>query len=586
MVSQHKELKLIRGVPIIPTLTTTLEPGTDLIINLLSGEAEGFALNPSPGSWEPGLPAPKAGLWQETPFLDGRIPIADAYQNVTETMQVVLSAPNYLLLSRWMSKLALLSQDIAQFWNQEAIQMSPVYIHWWATDAPGPQYALIMSLDFAVTTPGVTDTGSIVRDVTLTIEREPYWRGVPPGASPMLWTLYTLGRQPGKDFDSSNMPGLNDDNKSLHESAFINGDMYATQSTTSVILNSTTSTNQVTIPASKIPGDVPPLITLFVKGTRSGGDTDTWSWMIANRSGQTLYTSRIGFKYRFMSSFPALAARSPGITPATDNGDALFGYDVDTGVFTATQKRLEYTPGVTYVAPIDWLRSLNINLQRGRYAVFLRCRQSAGSAGDITVYLGYGISTTSLVQTDPVAVPLLAGAGDTTHFPYLYMGTIKLPPENDILVSVNDLGLSDEAAASEGFLGDMALFAKRSAGVGVLFIRDLLLMPLDEGFISVKGSLAASTDPQPNSIIVDNTGYISHGKPGMVARIDKPGTLIAGNLPVLAPVELSGSELVLQPKTDNTLCFAIYNQDFYNAIPTAMKVYVNIVPRWMGVRDA
>lgn len=585
MVSQHKELKLIRGVPIIPGLTTTLEPGTDLIINLLSGEAEGFALNPSPGSWDPGLPAPKSGLWQDVPFVDGRTPIADAYQNVTETMQLTLSAPNFLLLSRWLSKLALLAQDIEQFWSMGNIQPSPVYIHWWATDAPGPQFALIMSLDFAVTAPGVTDAGKIIRDVTLTIEREPYWRGVAPGATPMLWTFYTKNILPGSGYNANNLPSLMSDGASLHEQTFANADIYQVQSVTQ---NTPSSVNVITIPASKLPGDVPPLICVGIKGTRSGGDLDTWSFMLASTSRPLTFTGSDGNTYRVFGNIPhwmndlALGAK------VNDTG-GIPGYNVLTSAFVATNQRHEITTwsGV-FAEKMIFKRNISVNLQRGRYAVFLRCRQNAATFGDIQVKLLYQtIDLGAVIETTPVSPPVIAGTGDTARWPLLYMGTISLPEIADFEITQDNKGIYQGTvySAINKNNGRFLLQALRSAGAANLYVRDLLLMPIDEGFLNfeqgtplVTGSYAGS------SFLVDSTGYLSRGKPGTVAMLDDT-TNVSGGSGMINIGQLSGSDLILQPGVDNNLFFAIHNENFYTAVPATLKAYVNIVPRWMGVRD-
>lgn len=587
MVSMHKELKLIRGVPTIPGLDVTLEPGTDLIINLLSGEAEGFALDPSPGAWNPGIPAPKSGLWQDVPFVDGRTPIADSFQNVTETMQVVLSAPNYLRLSQWKSKLAVLAQDIEQFWSQEGIQPSPVYLHWWATDAPGPQFALIMSLDFAESTPGVLDAGSIVRDITLTIEREPYWRALPPGASPILWTLYTLGRQPGKDFNLSNMPTITTTvagaANQLVRANITDFDEYNPQSVTTVTpvvgIGNIVHSNAISIPSSALPGDVPPLVCVMVQGSKiSGADTDTVNIMLACSSRPLTYRDRFNNAFRLMSNLPGLGAfRGAGAAAAAD-ANGLTGYDVNTSTYTAVLSRIEITPGVVRAEYLAWRRSVKFNLYRGRYAAFLRCRQNAVAAGNITMNLAVKIGQ-SITRTTPVSPTVVVGVGATVQWPLTYMGQIKLPQNPDMVIRADNLGMQDSVVD-----GNIALEVTRSAGAALLYVRDLLLIPIDEGFLAFEPDVDPPTGGS-DPVVFDNTGYYNHGKPGMIAV--REGT----NFPAVADGDmpsygmLSGSELVLQPGMDNTLYVAEYNSSGFAINASNIFVCLNIIPRWLGVRD-
>lgn len=583
----HTELKIVKGVQIAPGDLESAESGYT-VINLLSGSASGFALEPETG-WDPALPESKSGLWAENDFNDGRTLIASGVQNVTETIRVTLTAPSLVVMSQYIIQFDRMAKDVVQYWETEGVQIQPVFLWWHATGAPGPQYALIYRMELSVSAPSLTDAGVIVRDCVIVLEREPYWRGIPPGANPVLWTLYTKNLHPGSGYDYERDLVLVDDGTypPLHSLA---SQTVQNRAELNLADADYISNNRFTIPAASIPGDAPALVQLAVDVNRPGGDTDNYSLFVSHISDRDFAVAgRSSRLYRFVSCYPVL--RSTGVPAwstvtvnvASDTG-GVQGYSSVAGHTgnKATPHRAELTPTTTMQDALVFTSDeLGMNVQRGRFAVFVRCRQNSGAFGDIEMQLRatYRGPRFLGVETPVVRAPLLAGTGDTSRYPVLYLGTIELPPDSDAYMETGGLqggtGLNNAQATLSLVL---RIKLANAFSAALLYVADLVFMPYDEAFVDIV-PIPPDTATAYKNLTYDNTGYATRGKPYAVGRED------GGQSGFVNVAEVSGADLMLEPGVDNTLWFLHRNASNQSNVRGDMDVTLNIVPRWRYVRD-
>ena len=549
----HKELKIVRGVYIAPGDPNSVEPAI-VTLNLLSTHA-GFSVTQD--GWTPKIPSIKSGgIWADSPITDGRTLIAGVNSNVTETMRLIISGGTYQETAGYLAQLTNMIKDCRDFWQANA-QIDPVYLHWFASCGTGRQYALIYNMDFDgeyIDSPTPTIEG------TLTIERECYWRAIPPGANPKQWTYEALG-QP-YDYTKSQ---INAGTVTFSSSADNRSELNSSGSLRLLVSN-----NAVTIPAASIPGDAPALMQLIVTDN-TGNDVQFV----------------IGKKTREIRQYINVATNNilPQGLIANCNQGGL-GVDATTAADTGASQNLSATAtrvAVSFATATNQLR-LNlpstlaaVNRYIGRFMVFLRCRQSAGNLGDITMYMRYG-STIALdtdgVKLNVVSPPVIAGTGNTTNWGLVYMGIIQSPflaGKADINKGgTSPVGLYGESAANDL---DLGLFALRSTGTSILYLNDIIFIPVDEGSIGADFGDSTGT----SAFIYDETGYFTHGTPDIVARFGLPGGTIRA-------AKMSGSGIQLTPNIDNKLYIIEYDISNQSVINRGFNVVVALVPRCAGIR--
>jgi hypothetical protein len=120
----------------------------------------------------------------------------------------------------------------------------------------------------------------------------------------------------------------------------------------------------------------------------------------------------------------------------------------------------------------------------------------------------------------------------------------------------------------------LTLLTRRTAGVGVLYIADLIFMPVDEGFIDLQPTVANTFA----WFLYDNTGYVMHAKPDAVAQL-------FGTDNTSTPIEMQGAPIYLTPQVDNHLFFLYRINDDTSNVREDMAAFINIVPRWRYIRD-
>lgn len=570
---KSNELKIIKGVGRVAGDTNSAEQDP-VVFNLLDGICTLI-------DWSPNIASLKnGGVWIDSPLTDGRNLLSAPAANVIEKISISLSSAGYLNVSKAFDLLNKMVSDSHDFWQTES-QIEPVYLHWWANCAPGPQYALIYDIQLAVE---YRDSTQPTIDIELTIEREPYWRGIPPGANPKLWTFYSRGENFGTAKTASNLNLGNTD--ALASATLQNRTEWETTGFSSFI-----SKNFIDIPASAIPGDAPALVqieasTTHTTNTRYAKNVFIWRstkpTSIKDNNGALIYQANI---------FNVGDANTNGPTKTIDatNGVISNGSNVTRYIATytvlasASPNDLIAFPGTT------GFPNAALNLNRGNYAVFLRCKQLTGASGDVqarfrlTAY-GSGVTSGLLYTSAYVNMPFFAAA---YAFGLLYLGTITLPVAGRSLSGVDGLGLS--SPAKSGFTSDYGinidLKNNAAANRNVQFL-DLILFAYDEPGIQLNNPSFTNLGTIVNDY--DNTGYFQHGRPGDYSKQSND----------IAFPEILGQSLNLIPRVNNRLYFLFTSADtttnpteiYSDPNPTGtaltgITARVNIVPRWSGIRD-
>lgn len=547
----HRELKIIKGFGPIPGDTASAEQ-QPIVVNLMDSNG-GISLDGTNGAWSPQIPAVKP-LWAENPANDGRTLIAGALNNVTETMRLIITGSDAATVYSNLRRLYDIRQDALDFWQTES-QIEPVYLKWWANCGVGPQFALIYTMDIA---PEFMNSEMPTIQVTLTIEREFGWRGIPPGANPKYWTLRNYQNQPTSQYSLIDETVYHILNQHIQNEREWN----ATQS-------ATLTQNYVDISGSLIPGDLPALLCLSIFPY---GDVDTVyvglstkPTTIPNRSGgahPVYYTFNAGDSTVDTDTSIANDAGGPR------SNSTLVGKRTQTTFATASMTaRLHWSP--TSKAAISQ------NMLRGRFMAFLRARVSA--AATISLQLRYkpNAGSTGTITT-PITITALGtgGAGDTTAWPLSYVGEISIPPAENSAVRTDGLGIDDNATEL------IYIEAARTSGAGSLYISDLILIPIDESATSILTDNPAGGGSYAWAIL-DTTGYIAHGK-----GID-PSARTSSEFTAYS----QGQSIMLIPGVNNRLYFLAYKATtnvapFDDLASQHTKCLINIVPRWAGIRDA
>lgn len=553
-ISGHAILKIVKGVQNVPGYASPSEIGLDEI-DLL--DASGFACD----EYDTKLPALKSSaMYADSPLSDGRTLISGALGNVSETLRLQLTAGTIIQMAAMLSKLLQFKQDCNDFWDS-GYQLEPVYIKHQVIGEPGPRYALLYDIDMDLDTPLIPSEPK--RTVTLSIEREYGWRGLAPGANPKQWAIENVHNQKfASNIANLAVPQTIDSQFNLLYAATVyNRAEYVTGNNQSFVTQ-----NFVEITADKVPGDLPALTCISISAASS-----------APPGSHQVFVSRKSTRADNTVPLVALYAQSMMINGADMGLGANMTLAADTGAPLSqalnARRRAVFTPADNNDAVRLTSASRSIINHRGRYAVFCRCRQAAGAANDISMYLSIGGSApfSHRVVTTAVAPVLQAGTGNTTYWPVSYMGVIEVPNSTPTSTGTGGNGI----LYSNDFV--LQLWARRTAGTtALLYVSDFILIPIDEPSIElVSTNTATSMDGA-----IDNTGYFMHGKPDLYA--DATGGSAANNA-----TEPRGQEIFLLPGiTQRLYFFTLFSDNTSDVINDAISVGVNIIPRWSGLRDA
>jgi hypothetical protein len=573
-VGDHYELKIIWGVEKTPGDTASAELG---VIVLDLADPAGFCVL-AEGGFSPQRPSIKnGGAWLDSSLVPGRYPIVVSDTDVTETLRLTIAPGSFLTLNNLMRQLDWFVAQASAFYI-DFNQIQPVYLKHQIVGEPGPRYALIRTIEYAVDDPD--DLAQPVRDITMTIEREAYWRGLAPGDNPKKWSYYT------RDGNMRNF-NVNVADLGRGSDALVQKTLNNRTELNPTTLNVTVTNNYVDIPANLIPGDAPALA--FVDLT---GDNAPYILMCGRSTKPTTVVNRANagsgradLQQSFRIPIAQFNAGDAGMgtdttrqTSATSGAGNLSNNTLGTRYFSRTsfatatdQIRLNFA-GDYYAA--------DIHILRGEYVAFIRGRQNAGAFGNISMYLEVSYAavrqTIRLQSTNPTV-----SAGAATDWYLSYMGILSIPLSDDrTTVGMEGYGIDvDNTVQSIA----IALRASRASGVATLDVLDLILIPKDEVcFIATNDSGLGNSD-----IISDTTGYLSRGRPQYACYlVDKDGATAYDSAPY--PTNTQGSPVTLLPQVNNRLYFVGMEDpaDNYRSRPDfTYTVRVNIIPRWSGLRD-
>lgn len=563
----HKELKIIKGIGKTPTDTLSAEPDP-VVVNLMSGtislEADG---------WSPAVAAVKnSGVWSDSPLADGRTLLASPVGNVTEKMSIIITDTTYLGVQKQLSNLNLMVSNCRDFW-QTNNQVDPVYLMWWASCGVGPQYALLYNIETAVE---YLNSPTPSLRVNVSLEREPYWRGLPPGANPKLWTFYVNGQQIGTNkalSDASLMAGTD---HLIYSTVGNKSEWSPTAAGAQVTL---LSKNYIDIPASSVPGDAPALAEIHVTNTRVTGMHDLYVGLSTNEFSRANHAGNTKANSLILSAGDADLANGATKTVAAvgtgelSNGSAATYYQ---GTKALALGDTTYANHFLWGINGSTLLHLDRHFMRGTYAIFLRAKAGTDNntqQARVSIYEIEGLVSGNSITFPDVQLQFI-GAG-TTFYNH-YVGQITFPLTAREAVSLQGYGTQVRENTS---LIQVELSLKNTSGAArTSTILDLVFMPMDNFLYHV---------PHPTGntrIVVDNTGYFTHGKPEPIALGSENTNTLVGN-----SLELRGAPPVLMPRVAQRLYFleTNYESPSHNSAPDeVITVRANIIPRWSGIRDA
>lgn len=558
----HSILQIVKGIARVPGDTLSAEAGLDSIDFL---DPLGFSVD----TYEMKIPALKSSaVYADSPLVDGRTLISGTLGNVIETIRLTLTAGTMVQMSAMLSKLLRFKQDCNNFWDAFG-QIEPVYIKHQVNGEPGPRYALLYDIDIAIDS--TLTPGDPQRDLTIVIERETYWRGIAPGDNPKKWNCFV----DDVPFNSSVANLRGGTRHTALDAAISNRQEFNTVYTF-------LTKNFVDIPAAKLPGDAPPLLCAAVTPS-SGGSGLLENLFVAVSTKPTSMIDREGHTLPLYNSL-AGAAGELGI-------DATFVTDATLGIAHTPVSANKRYVNISFATATDQVRltwrgnatfaHVDPHILRGRYQLFLRAEQNGGALGNIEVRIQIR-GNTGYFYISPTILPKITVA---TVVQLNSVGVVTLPVSTRGFSGTNGLGVSvADQYSAVGEAGNglvIELFARRITGVGTLRIYDLIMMPIDEGAVYVVPISGVTGGPE--SIVLDTTGYYTHGSSELYAagRLADSG---GGNDAEIV-AEPRGN-IQLTPGVNNRIYFLGDNPTTIGSDPDdTFAVYLNIVPRWQGLRD-
>jgi hypothetical protein len=567
----HLQLMIVKGIGKTPTDNLSIE-NDPVNVNLLSGII-------SLSEWSPNIPAVKnGGVWSDSPINDGRQLQVAASGNVIEKMSINITSTGYNSVMGALSSLNQMALDCRDFWQSKS-QIDPVYLMWYVSCGAGPQYALLYNIEIA---PEYLDSPTPAIRASITLEREPFWRGIPPGANPKLWTFYVNKVQP----NTTNVDFVSQTNDLVYNAAVPNRFEWDTA------YANPTSKNYVDIPASLIPGDAPALMQLIVRN-RLWNSNSMYNIYAARSTTPITKKDRTGATVLQTNTLNAGDAEAPANWTKTldatcgciGNGSAVNKY-IGANAALATGTYVDFARW----SRIGTVRIIDPNLLTGTFAVFLRCKQLNGATGDVQVRVSV-LEFYSSFKGDYYNMPLRTGAivDCDNRFDMLYLGTVTLPLAGDIGGGNDGRGLYTftKTGGDGSFAIGFDLKQNNVAARSLQFL-DMTFLPIGEALVQMQGGFGALNAFN----VLDNTGYITHGENDPTAR---NWVQNATDLNLDCAIEARGPSLTLVPNVNNRLFFIQQRRDAatsetYSAPQTAgnndMEVKIDIVPRWSGIRDS
>lgn len=567
----HTILQLCRGILKAPGDNFSAE-NEMMIIDLQ--DPNGISLQTQ--GWSPQLPSLKGGgTWAESNIADGRTPLSAVISNVTETMRLSMSNVDLQQRFAMFKKLGQMRLSVQEFWTGQA-QIDPVYIRWFASIGKGEQYALIYNLDVAQDT-DIFDTNT-PWDITLTLEREPYWRGLWPGANPKEWTLGVVrGHARGSPlFDTDNMSLVADSDHFIYKTNWAVRSEWKAASVGAQ--TETWSENYIEIDGTQIPGDAPALLQLTINPNVNGDMGEcyialsTKEFTKTNHAGILKaqgYTIAGGDADTVASWTKSSVASSAGLR--SNNSDTLY-YHIQRTLAAVTTSTLTW-------GDTSSILKFSRDLLRGSFLVFARLGNT-GAPGDQTCHIEFVEKENATNEYQATAVlPEITFVTSNTNRPQ-YMGRVTLPLSNRVDVSVKGYGRQIREGTDGNLIVKLVL--TQTVVTSTTFtLKDIFLLPVDEGLYHVVADTSAGSTNVAR-VVLDNTHYLTHGWPDTRAVVYKTNELSSG-----VSAEVRGNDVQLIPGKTQRLYIQMSGlpSEGYPVFDITLTVRGNIIPRWTGIRD-
>lgn len=568
-------LQIVRGVPKAVGDTNSAEQDLEVFPLVRDGKGGGLTLDVTRG-WNMALPTFKNSQSLSSPYQDGRVLTGEAKENVLETMNLIATDGNLKSLASNLAELSRLA-DRARAFHSTFHEIEPVYLEFAASGGYGSQYALIYNIEFSAPVWTSAHDGTQGVRLVITIEREPAWRGIPPGANPRLWTYEWRGKRytfEDLNVDSTSMDALLE--------ATINNRCVMDYSTDNYEYPSVAK-NYVSIPSADIPGDAPALVMLSMNGLTNPSpehDPDTGEnpnkMYVSRWSKPSEYVARDGGGTRqLILGFPVTDGNVTVGSRQTDNTNGCENADTGTieVVRTSSTNLTSFIPDA-----VNEAYTTSLNLMRGRFNVWLFGAASGGSVTAVNAFTAFrGVAGTLQLPT--------VNLSTSTTFKWNHLGVITLPFTDRSLMGHEGLGLSVNDKDTERT--DLRIQLTISSTGDEYEASILVLQPFDEASVELSEFDAELPNLASYSfewLIYDSSGYYSRNKNHATAQIIDGTSLpgVGGN-PVTQTSDgvAQGAMLTLLPGQDNVLQFLSMGnaRDDFN-------VEIDIVPRWYGVRDA
>ena len=586
----HNQLQIVKGIGKLPGDSNSAE-SDPVIVNLLGG-----VITLEQDGWTPEIAQVKnGGVWVDSPLSDGRELLAAAAGNVIEKMSVLITDGSYLGTIKALSGLNQMANDCRDYWQSE-YQIEPVYLAWWAGCGAGPQYALLSNIEVS---PDYLDSPTPTIRASITLEREPYWRGIPPGANPKYWTYYVNPAHPQFNYNvASLVSGTDHLIKQIMTNKFEwTPAAYGLQATPLNVVGQL-SQNYIDISASQVPGDAPALVEMGIT-TDVGVPANIY---VGRTSKKLNGTGHDGIARVNSLILNAGDGNTVGVVTKTAAGaangvvsDGLGSPNYRYGVRTVTGA------DANYVTASQWGSNAGANgikldreLFRGTFAVFCRCTNQSAVAPvstdmQIRLFVEEYEDNAANQSINSITLPAVYPqiSNPALQYPNLsYMGALTLPLSNRSVQSPLGYGIQLQEANSNLRISVQLQVLVATAN-RTFAITDLIFIPIDEGMAQVNISL--STFSANGALIIDNTGYLTRGE-SKQAAVSYVTNANSGGV----SQEIRGQDITLAPKTNQRLYFIgdVYNSTSTPTVPAYMStpsqlvtVYLNIVPRWAAIRD-
>lgn len=524
--------------------------------------------------WTPQVAQIKGNaVYADTPMSDGRVPLALPYGDVTETINISLTGVSAEGLAYLLKRLRKMAEDAHAYWTTNW-QIQPIILEWeWALNKP--QFAIVKKIDVAHRINAFEGLAMNV-EATIIIERGYAWHGISNGDNPKRWTYIHNANPTG--FTSSTCSLIDNSNHLAGSSTLVNRLVWSTANNP---YRTESNVNFLSISASQVPGDIPALLQILIQPERATTPLAYRQIFIWKSTRDLTITDRNNNLYSVGYNLNSDANRS---------GAAASSFSSLNTETTFTNK-VVWSGSPAIPSTTIWLDK---TVMRGQYMIFARMYAGAGAVGDVRARLVIADQGSSTSNTTITGAEVRVRLTDSLH----YMGMFSIPFAERAEMSPFGDGLFITSAPTAGTgnqpynIAFTMQFRNVIGTTRTINFWDLVLIPIDEGACVLQAP-AYTPSGTLTQFLVDGTGHLDRGKGQTVAK------MITGNADVTVggsqpedyggePVEVRGELPTLQPNIDQRLYIMLNDPasecPWDDGVDT-FRAYINIVPRWLGLRD-